>query len=84
MIIRKGKTEEDPLKYPLDSALLAVEVYNKPQTTFRSEAYIALMIIAWTRLFHAYFHATVGDRYFYREKGSTRYEKIDGERRAWD
>jgi hypothetical protein len=38
-----------------DSALLAVEVYNKPAVKFKSGGYITLMVIAWTSLFHAVF-----------------------------
>ena len=38
-----------------DSALLAVEIYNKPAVKFKSSAYITLMVIAWTALFHAIF-----------------------------
>lgn len=81
MKLRKGKTKSI-LEGSIDAALLAVEVYNKPRTTFRSQAYIVLMIIAWTRLFHAYFRKTIGDRYYYKEKG--RYQLIDGERKAWE
>ena len=38
-----------------DSALLAIETYNKPAIKFRSGGYIVLMVIAWTSLFHAIF-----------------------------
>ena len=38
-----------------DSALLAVETYNKPAVKFKSGGYIVLMSIAWTSLFHAIF-----------------------------
>jgi hypothetical protein len=79
--LRTGKTKTT-LESSIDSALLAVEIYNKPRTTFRTEGFIALMIIAWTRLFHAYFNSTLGDRYYYKKKG--RYEVIDGERKAWE
>lgn len=79
--LRRGRTKIT-LEASIDSALLAVEVYNKPRTAFRSEAYVALMVMAWTRLFHAHFHATIGDRYYYKKKG--RYELIDGERKAWE
>ena len=81
MKLRRGKTK-NTLEGSIDAALLAVEVYNKPRTTFRSQAYIVLMIIAWTRLFHAYFNKTIGDRYYYKEKG--RYQYINGERKAWE
>ena len=82
MRLRKGKTK-NILEGSINAALLAVEVYNKPRTTFRSQAYIVLMIIAWTRLFHAYFNKTIGNRYYYKEKNG-RYEIICGERKAWE
>ena len=37
------------------SALLAVEIYNKPLVTYKSEGFIVLMMIAWTSLFQAIF-----------------------------
>jgi hypothetical protein len=83
MALRKGKTKTLLLS-SIDSALLAVEVYNKPRTSFRSEAYITLMIIAWTRLFHAFFNNTIGDRYYYKGRNKRRYIMVDGERKAWD
>ena len=43
------------LNKAIDSALLAVEVYNKPATKFKSGGFIVLMSIAWTSLFHAIF-----------------------------
>lgn len=80
--LRKGKTKT-LVHSSLDSALLAVEVYNKPRTAFRSEGYIALMVIAWTKLFHAYFNHSIGDKYFYKKKNG-HYETVDGEKRAWE
>ena len=82
MKLRRGKTKSI-LEGSIDAALLAVEVYNKPRTTFRSQAYIVLMIIAWTRLFHAYFNKTIGNKY-YHKKENGRYKLIDGERKAWE
>jgi len=79
--LRQGKTKTI-LESSLDSALLAVEIYNKPRTTFRSEGFITMMVIAWTRLFHAHFNITIGDKYFYKK--NNRYELIDGERKAWE
>ena len=66
-----------------ESALLAVEVYNKPNTTFRTGGYIVLMIIAWTALFHAIFERRK-IKYFYKEKNKRRYKKVDGEKKAWE
>ena len=67
-----------------ESALLAVDIYNKPATKFRSGGYIVLMCIAWTALFHATFFQK-GIKPFYREsKDSRRYQKRDGDYRAWE
>ena len=82
MKLRRGKTK-NILEGSIDAALLAVEVYNKPRTTFRSQAYIVLMIIAWTRLFHAYFNKIISNRYYYKEK-TGRYQRINGDRKAWE
>ncbi|PCK33691.1 DUF3644 domain-containing protein [Pseudoalteromonas piscicida] len=82
MTLRKGKTKSI-LEASIDSALLAVEIYNKPRTSFRSEGFITMMIMAWTRLFHAHFNATIGQKYYYKKKNG-RYEVIDGERKAWE
>ena len=38
-----------------NSTLLAVEIYNKPIVSYRTEGFIVLMMIAWTSLFHAIF-----------------------------
>lgn len=81
MGLRRGKTR-NILESSMDSALLAVEIYNKPRTAFRVENFVSLMIIAWTRLFHAYFNNTIGDRYYYKKKNV--YELIDGEKKAWE
>jgi hypothetical protein len=67
-----------------ESALLAVDIYNKPATKFRSGGYIVLMCIAWTALFHAIFFQK-GIKPFYREsKDSRRYQKRDGDYKAWE
>lgn len=82
MKLRRGKTKSI-LESSIDSALLAVEIYNKPRTSFRSQGFITMMIIAWTRLLHAHFNHTIGDRYYYKHSNG-RYKKIDGERKAWE
>lgn len=66
-----------------ESALLAVDVYNKPKTSFRSGGFIILMHIAWTSLLHAVFEKQ-RIKYFYKSKSKKRYAKIDGDYKAWD
>ena len=80
--LRQGKAKTI-LENSVNSALTAVEVYNRPKTSFRVENYIILMVIAWTKLFHAYFQSTIGEKYFYKEKNG-RYKVIDGEKKAWE
>jgi hypothetical protein len=65
-----------------DSAMLAVEVYNKPATKFRSGGFIVLMCIAWTSLFHAIFLRNRKKPFHRGENG--RYIKIDGDYKAWE
>lgn len=66
-----------------ESALLAVETYNKPATSFKSGGYIVLMCIAWTSLFHAIFLKR-GINPYYRENGGKRFKRIDGEIQFWE
>ena len=80
--LRKGKTKSI-LESSMDSALSAVEIYNKPRTAFRVEAYITLMVIAWTKLFHAYFNKTLGDKYYHKDKRG-HFVRIDGDKKAWE
>ena len=49
------KSVKKCLEKSVDSALLAVETYNKPAVKFKSGGYIVLMVISWTSLFHAIF-----------------------------
>lgn len=82
IILRQGKAKTI-LENSMNSALTAVETYNRPKTKFHVESYIILMIIAWTKLFHAHFHSTMGEKYFYKEKNG-RYKIVDGEKKAWE
>lgn len=82
MTLRKGKTKST-LESSIEAALLAVEIYNKPRTPFRVEGFITQMIIAWTRLFHAHFNYTIGEKYFHK-KPNGHYQTIDGEKKSWE
>jgi hypothetical protein len=54
-----------------EAALNAVQTFNNPLTTFKSETFIVLMVIAWTYLLHAYFRSK-GIDYRYFDKGVKR------------
>lgn len=64
-IRRVSSVKEELLKKSREAALAAVQIFNNPNVTFKSETYIVLMIIAWTYLLHAYFRTKKIDyRYF--------------------
>lgn len=65
-----------------DSAILAVDIYNRPIATFRSQGYIVMMIIAWTALFHAIYESE-GTDYFYKNKDGSD-KLVDGDKKAWE
>lgn len=50
-----------------ESALLAVDIYNKPKTAFRSGGFVVLMCLAWTALIHAKFEKE-GVKYYYKKE----------------
>jgi len=67
-----------------ESALLAVDVYNKPKTSFRAGGFVVLMCIAWTALLHAIFEKKSRKYFYTKGKNQNRYLKIDGEYKAWE
>lgn len=64
-----------------DSALLAIETYNKPAVRFKSGGYIVLMIISWTSLMHAIFFKQKKKPFY---KSNNRFEKKDGDFCYWE
>ena len=55
--------KEELLNKSREAALAAVQIFNNPSVTFKSETYIVLMNIAWTYLLHAYYR---GEKVNYR------------------
>ena len=79
---RLSRQVKAALEKACDSAILAVEVYNKPAVKFKSGGYIVLMVIAWTSVFHGIFLRRK-TKPFYR-KSNRRFEKIDGDFKHWE
>src|ERR1017187_7434206 len=75
------KSVKAALEKARDSALLAVEIYNKPAVKFKSGGFITLMVIAWTSLFHAIFFKRI-KKPFYRGK-QRRFLRVDGDFKYW-
>lgn len=79
---RIGRSLRPYLEKARDSALLGIEVYNKPAIKFRSSGYIALMVIAWTALLHAVFIRQGIKPYYKNAKG--KFQEVDGDFRHWE
>lgn len=69
---RVGSISDELLYKSREVALSAIQIFNNPLMRFKSEAYIVLMIIAWTYLFHAYYRKNNVEYRYYEVKGSRR------------
>ena len=69
-----------------EAALAAVQIFNSPTITFKSEIYIVLMNIAWTYLLHAYYRKLGIEYRYYDQKGKRRkYHKTkNGANKYWE
>lgn len=55
-----------------EAALAAVQIFNSPMITFKSEIFIVLMNIAWTYLLHAHYRRERIEYRYYTQSGSRR------------
>jgi len=69
-----------------EAALAAVQIFNSPLITFKSEVFIVLMNIAWTYLLHAHYRkARVEYRYFTKTaKRRTFHKTKAGAHKHWE
>ena len=68
---RSPQVKKQLLYKSREAALNAVQTFNNPLTTFKTETFIVLMNIAWMYLLHAYYRRE-GVEYRYYTKGSKR------------
>ncbi len=69
---RIGAVKNELLKKSREAALASVQIFNNPNISFKSEAYVVLMIIAWTYLLHAYFRDQKIEYRYYDQNGKRR------------
>jgi hypothetical protein len=69
-----------------EAALNAAQTFNNPLTTFKTETFIVLMVIAWMYLLHAYYRKNGVDyRYYQNRKLRRRYERTkSGAYKYWE
>ncbi len=71
--VRKvGSIKQELIGKSREAALAAVQVFNNPLITFKSEMFIVNMIIAWTYLLHAYYRSQKIEYRYYEELPSAR------------
>ena len=68
---RSPSVKGELLQKSREAALNAVQAFNNPLTTFKTETFIVLMVIAWTYLLHAYYRSKKIE-YRYYEQGPKR------------
>lgn len=69
-----------------EAMMSAVQLYNNPQITFKSETFITLAIIAWTYLLHAFYaNEGIDYRYFHNKGKKKAYDKTKhGAYKHWE
>ena len=84
---RSIKSVKDELiKKSREAIMAAVQIYNNPQITFKSESFITLSIIAWTYLMHAYYRSRdIEYRYFKKTGKKKQFDKTSrGADKYWE
>ena len=78
--------KRDLIEKSREAMLSAVQVYNNPLTTFKTESFIVLSIIAWTYILHAHYRASrIEYRYHKIVNKRRRFTRLpDGGIRYWD
>ncbi len=82
---RIGSIKTELVNKSREAALAAVQIFNNPNISFKSESYVVLMIIAWTYLLHAYFKKEkIEYRYFDQNGARKRFHKTKhGAHKHW-
>lgn len=73
---RVGSVKQELVNKSREAALAAVQVFNNPLITFKSEMFIVNMHIAWTYLLHAYYRSQKVEYRYFQELPSGR-KKFD-------
>ncbi len=69
-----------------EAMMAAVQLYNNPQITFKTETFITLSIIAWTYMLHAYYaNEKIDYRYFHMQGKKKIYDRTKhGAYKHWE
>ena len=64
--------ENELLNKSREAALAAVQIFNNPNISFKSESYVVLMMISWTYLLHTHYRGKKIEYRYFKQKGSRR------------
>ena len=69
-----------------EAMLSAVQVYNNPVSTFKTESFIVLSVIGWTYLLHAFYRSKKIDYRYFSDGGKRKkyVRNSDGTIKYWD
>lgn len=83
---RVYSVKDELLKKSQEAALAAIQIFNNPLITFKSESFIVLMVISWTYLLHAYYRDHGIDyRYYTKRAQRKKYDTTaKGAHKYWD
>src|SRR5258708_10424019 len=78
--------KRDLVEKAREAMLSAVQIYNNPLMSFKTESFIVLAVIAWTYMLHAHYRSKrVEYRYFAKMGTRKRFMRnADGSIRYWD
>ena len=84
--LRKGTKKYELVKKSREAALAAVQIFNNPNITFKSESFTVLIIISWTYLLHAYYEdKNIDYRYYKKPKKRKIFDKTKyGAYKHWE
>jgi len=68
-----GSIKIELVKKSREAALAAVQIFNNPNITFKSESYIVLIVIAWTYMLHAYFKSKSIEYRYFEQRGKRKH-----------
>jgi len=76
----------DLIQKAREATLSAVQVYNNPLITFKTESFIVLSLIAWTYMLHAHYRSKGVDYRYFTKTGKRKkfVRNPDGSIRYWD
>lgn len=83
---RTYSVAQELLQKSREAALAAVQIFNSPTISFKSEIFIVLMNISWTYLLHAYFRKKkIEYRYFHKAGTRRRFDRTKhGAYKHWE